>query len=273
MTPEQENDSSSEKPEVLQTDEASAAEKEPENPWAFLESPLKDEPERDDDVLRLKDVSKSWLTGYILKKGCLFFLIIVGVLIGLGTILGEIEHRARLGRQYSLDCISRLSQIGKGLHYLVDPDRKDDPSAAGQDTREEPPFELRPEHTVADLIQEVLARGLLREEDFRCRWGEGHPPYLVFPLPASVLLKKPEPHKRIPILMELPEFHRKNETFYKILMWLPGKDSEYVTSPRVLWADGGAGIITAEEAEKLISEQAPVPISFDHESETEEKAE
>ena len=85
--------------------------KEPENPWAFLESPPKDEPEQK-DVLRVKDVSAAWLTGYILKKGCQFFLIIVGVLIGLGTIIGEIEHRARLGRQYSLDCISRLSQIG-----------------------------------------------------------------------------------------------------------------------------------------------------------------
>ncbi len=271
MTPEKKLDSGSEAPEVSQTKEAPAAE-DPENPWAFLESPPKDEPERDDDVLRLKDVSKSWLTGYILKKGCLFFLIIVGVLIGLGAILGEIEHRARLGRQYSLDCISRLSQIGKAMYYLVDHDGRNGTDASGQDSQE-PPFELRPEHTVADLIQEVLARGLLREEDFRCRWGEGHPPYLVFPLPASVLLKKPEPHKRIPILMELPEFHRKDETFYKILMWLPGNDSEYVISPRVLWADGGAGIITAEEAEKLISEQAPVPISFDHETETEEKAE
>lgn len=249
-----------------------AAEKEPENPWEFLESPPEEEPERE-DVLRLKDVSASWLTGYILKKGCLFFLIIVGVLIGLGTILGEIEDRARLNRRYALDCISRLSQIGKAMYYLVDQDGKNETDAAGPDTREEPPFELRPEHTVADLIREILSRGLLREEDFRCRWGEGHPPYLVFPLSASVLLMKPEPHKRIPILMELPEFHRKNETFYKILMWLPGKDSDYVISPRVLWADGGAGIITAEEAEKLISEHSPVPISFDHEPETEEKNE
>ena len=248
------------------------AAKEPENPWAFLESPREEPPERE-DVLHLKDVSKSWLAGYLLNKGCTFLIIILGVLIGIGAIFGEIEHRARLGRQYSLDCISRLSQIGKAMYYLVDHDGRNETDAAGQDTREEPPFELRPEHTVADLIREILARGILREEDFRCRWGEGHPPYLVFPLPASVLLKKPEPHKRIPILMELPEFHRKDGTFYKILMWLPGKDSEYVISPRVLWADGGAGIITAEEAEKLLSEHSPVPISFDQEPETEEKNE
>ena len=267
------DDSHDVKAEPDRTDEAPAAEKEPDNPWAYLDSPPKDEPEHDDDVLRLKDVSASWLTGYILKRGCSFLLIILGVIIGLGAILGEIEHRARLGRQYSLDCISRLSHIGKAMYYLVKQDGGNETDAAGQDTRKEPPFELKPEHTIADLIREILSRGLLREEDFRCKWGEGHPPYLVFPLPASVLLKKPEPHKRIPILMELPEFHRKDETFYKILMWLPGKDSEYVISPRVLWADGGAGIITAEEAEKLISEQAPVPISFDHEPETEEKAE
>ena len=137
------------------------------------------------------------------------------------------------------------------MHYLVDSDRKDDPSASGQDTQE-PPFELRPEHTIADLIQEILARGLLREEDFRCRWGEGHPPYLVFPLPASVLGMEHDPKNRIPILMELPEFHRKSETFWKIWQWLPGGKNEYTTSPRVLWADGGAGIISMEEAEEFM---------------------
>ena len=80
------------------TDEGPAG-KEPENPWAFLESPPKDEPERDDDVLRLKDVSKSWLAGYILNKGCSFLIIILGVLIGIGAIFGEIEDRARLNRR------------------------------------------------------------------------------------------------------------------------------------------------------------------------------
>ena len=108
----------------------SPAAKEPENPWAFLESPPKEEPDRDPDVLRLKDVSKSWLAGYILKKGCSFLIIILGVLIGLGMIFGEIEDRARLNKRYAFDCVSRLSQIGKGLYYLVDPDRKDDPVAS-----------------------------------------------------------------------------------------------------------------------------------------------
>ena len=113
--------------------------------------------------------------------------------------------------------------------------------------------------------QEMLARGLLREEDLRCRWGEGHPPYLVFPLPASVLVMEHDPKNRIPILMELPEFHRKNETFYKIWQWLPGKGG-YASSPRVLWADGGAGIISVEEAEKFIKEHPPEPINFQDDS-------
>ena len=136
------------------------AEKEPENPWAFLESPPKEAPEQE-DVLRLKDVSKSWLAGYILNKGCSFLIIILGVLIGVGAIFGEIEDRARLGRQYSLDCISRLSHIGKAMYYLVKQDGGNETDAAGQDTRKEPPFELKPEHTVADLIREALARGIL----------------------------------------------------------------------------------------------------------------
>ena len=258
MTTEKRNDSGLEEPEAVRPNETPAA-KEPENPWAFLESPPK-EPEYDDDVLRLKDVSKSWLAGYILNKGCSFLIIILGVLIGLGMIFGEIEDRARLDRGYAHDCISRLSWIGRVMYTLVDPDRKDDPSASRQDAQE-PPFELRPEHTIADLIREILARGLLREEDLRCRWGEGHPPYLVFPLPASVLLMEHDPKNRIPILMELPEFHRKSEIFYKIWQWLPGKD-EYNSSPRVLWADGGAGIISMEEAEKLIAEHHPEPIKF-----------
>ncbi|MBO7089397.1 MAG: hypothetical protein J6W70_05785, partial [Lentisphaeria bacterium] len=150
------------------------APEEPKNPWAFLESP-REEPPESEDVLRLKDVSKSWLAGYILNKGCTFLVVIVGAIILGGAIFGGIEDRARLNKRYAFDCVSRLSQIGKGLYYLVDPDRKDDPSASGQDTQE-PPFELRPEHTIADLIREALARGLLREEDLRCRWGEGHPP-------------------------------------------------------------------------------------------------
>ena len=239
------------------------AAKEPENPWAFLESPAKEVPESE-DVLRLKDVSKSWLAGYILNKGCTFLVVIVGAIILGGAIFGEIEDRARLNKRYAFDCVSRLSQIGKGLYYLVDPDRKNDSSASGQETQE-PPFELRPEHTIADLIREMLARGLLREEDLRCRWGEGHPPYLVFPLPASVLVMEHDPKNRIPILMELPEFHRKSETFYKIWQWLPGKGG-YVSSPRVLWADGGAGIISMEEAEKFMKEHPPEPIKFSDDS-------
>ena len=235
------------------------APEEPKNPWAFLESP-REEPPESEDVLRLKDVSKSWLAGYILNKGCTFLVVIVGAIILGGAIFGEFEDRARLNKRYAFDCVSRLSQIGKGLYYLVDPDRKNDSSASGQDTQESP-FELRPEHTIADLIREMLARELLREEDLRCRWGEGHPPYLVFPLPASVLVMEHDPKNRIPILMELPEFHRKSEIFYQIWQWLPGKGG-YVSSPRVLWADGGAGIISMEEAEKFMKEHPPEPIKF-----------
>ena len=93
----------------------SPAAKEPENPWAFLESPREEPPEHE-DVLRLKDVSKSWLAGYILNKGCTFLVVIVGAIILGGAIFGEIEDRARLNKRYAFDCVSRLSQIGKGLY-------------------------------------------------------------------------------------------------------------------------------------------------------------
>ena len=78
-----------------------------------------------------------------------------------------------------------------------------------------------------------------------------------------------DPKNRIPILMELPEFHRKSETFWKIWQWLPGKGG-YVSSPRVLWADGGAGIIDMEEAEKFIKEHPPEPIKFQDDSSIEQ---
>ena len=67
------------------------AEKEPENPWAFLESPPKEAPEQE-DVLRLKDVSKSWLTGYILKKGCLTLLLIFVALIACDMFLTSSKY-------------------------------------------------------------------------------------------------------------------------------------------------------------------------------------
>ena len=87
----------------------------------------------------------------------------------------------------------------------------------------------------------------------------------MFPLPASVLVMEHDPKNRIPILMELPEFHRKSEIFYQIWQCLPGKGG-YVSSPRVLWADGGAGIISMEEAEKFMKEHPPEPINFSDDS-------
>ena len=86
-----------------------------ENPWAFLESEPENKPDRDPDVLRLKDVSKSWLAGYILNKGCSFLIIILGAIVLGGMIFGEIEDRARLNKRYAFDCVSRLSQIRKRL--------------------------------------------------------------------------------------------------------------------------------------------------------------
>ena len=79
-----------------------------------------------------------------------------------------------------------------------------------------------------------------------------------------------DPKNRIPILMELPEFHRKSETFWKIWQWLPGKKGGYASSPRVLWADGGAGIISMEEAEEFMQKHHPEPIKFSDDSTVEQ---
>ena len=95
------------------------APEEPKNPWAFLDSPPKEAPESE-DVLRIKDVSKSWLAGYILKKGCLTLLVILGSLVGCDIILDSMYHRdAGRIRANALHCQHHLRTISIALHPIT----------------------------------------------------------------------------------------------------------------------------------------------------------
>lgn len=133
-------------------------------------------------------------------------------------------------------------------------------------------FEMPPEWTVADLILEAVRKDRqsaspLEEEFFSCKnisnvrvraslylkreRKEVVRPYLVFPVPASVVFDK-SLQQPVPILMCPPGAHGKYGS-------------------RVLYSDGSTKKLTAEEAEKLVAEQSPVPLKIEFEAKTEKQ--
>ncbi len=128
-------------------------------------------------------------------------------------------------------------------------------------------FELPSEWTVADLIQEAVGKDRRSPypQRFICRnvryvrsfpylkreRTEVDAPYLVFPVPASVVfddsLQPPVP----------------------IVMCPPGAHKEYGTN--VLYSNGDVKTLTLEEAEKLVAEQSPVPLKIVFNAEPEEE--
>ena len=241
---------------------------EPENPWAFLDSPPKEEPEQK-DVLRVKDVSKSWLAGYILKKGCLTLLILFAAWVACDMFLtsSRYHYDAKRILTNAMLCSFQLRQIDIALNDLACPDTMPE---TGPPRDKVEPMEITPDMTVADLIREALRQDLLDESGLRC--PQSKEPYLVFSEPASVLLQEPEPHKRIPIVMDPPDAHDEGKWTMFICRLFFSRSAEYAFTARVLYADGGIEILSREEAEKLVAEHAPVPIEFDPEPETKEKS-
>ena len=244
------------------------APEEPKNPWAFLESPPKEPPESE-DVLRLKDVSKSWLAGYILKKGCLTLLIIFAAWVACDMFLtsSRYHYDAKRILTNAMLCSFQLRQIDIALNDLACPDTMPE---TGPPRDKVEPMEITPDMTVADLIREALRQDLLDESGLRC--PQSKEPYLVFSEPASVLLQEPEPHKRIPIVIDPPDAHDEGKSLTFVCRLLFSRSAEYISTVRVLYADGGIETISNEEAEKLVAERSPVPIEFDPEPETKEKS-
>ena len=126
-------------------------------------------------------------------------------------------------------------------------------------------FELPPEWTVADLIREAVRKDRqsslpLPEKAFVCRnvrdervflvrrrRMEVDAPYLVFPVPASVVFDQ-SLQQPVPVLMCPPGAHGDKR------------------GSMVLYSDGSTKSLTAEEAEKLVAEQSPVPLEIDFEA-------
>ncbi len=129
-------------------------------------------------------------------------------------------------------------------------------------------FELPPEWTVADLIREAVRKDRqsphpMEENYFICRniskvrecdFPYDLRPYLVFPVPASVVFDE-SLQKPVPILMCWPGAH----------------DGKHCSM--VLYSDGTTNPLTPEEAEKLVAEYSPVPLEIEFETGPEEDRE
>ena len=174
------------------------------------------------------------------------------VMIFFGLDMGmNLAHKAFLVRAYTGECTIGLHRLGVFMYDLVN-----------HTDESEPAFELRPEHTVTDLIREIVNRGNLPPEDVCCRYGDGLP-YLVFPVSASVFLKDNEA-PRVPVLMDRPDSHRESAflmAMFRLYPWYRYSGKLALTS-RVLYSDGSIETLTREDAEKLIAEKSPVPITL-----------
>ena len=217
-------------------------------------------PSESDDVLRLKDVSAAWLAGHILKAGCFTLLMLFALFIGCCTIIdSRYHHDADRIMGNASDCLVHLKLIGESLYYLTHPDKASE-SLRGKIK----PVKISPDTTVANLIREALRQEILYEgpdgKYLLCaRTGE---PYLVFPAPASVLFPDVDPHDRIPIVMDPPDAHNESNSLRFVCQLFYGHSAKYISTARVLYADGGIVSISREEAEELVRKYHPEPMDF-----------
>ena len=193
-----------------------------------------------------------------MKNVLLILLVFLLGFVGGCLFIEPYQHRAIHARIYCTECTARLGgHIGRVLYNMA---RPDEDLEFWQGVKEPLP-EITPEMTVADLIREALRRGFITGKELRCPHSKR--PYLVFSVPASVLLQPEDPQNRIPIIMDCPDSHMETDFMVKLFM---ARDSytgkKYHLTARVLYADGGVGTISMEEAEKLVAEQHPVPFEL-----------
>ena len=185
-----------------------------------------------------------------MKKAIIGLIGLVMIYFGIGMFM-NLDHKAFLVKAYTSTCVANLHELGKAMDKLVN-----------HTDESEPPFELRPEHTVSDLIQEIVSRGILSPEVVCCKHGDGLP-YLVFPVSASVFLKDNKA-PRVPVLMDRPDSHRESAfllAMFRLYPWYQYSGKLALTS-RVLYSDWSIETLTREDAEKLIAEKSPVPITL-----------
>ena len=192
-----------------------------------------------------------------MKNVLLILLVFLLGFVGGCFIIEPYQHRAVHARINTVACTARLGNIGEILYCMARPDEEPE---VWQEVNETPP-EITPDMTVADLIREALRREFITGNDLCCPYSKR--PYLVFPVPASVLLPPDDPQQRIPIVMDCPDSHMETDFMVKLFM---ARDSytgkKYHLTARVLYADGGVGTISMEEAEQLVSKYSPVPLEL-----------
>lgn len=193
-----------------------------------------------------------------MKNVLLILLVFLLGFVGGCLFIEPYQHHAFHAHLYATRCTATLGgHIGEILHCMARPDEEPE---VWQEVNETPP-EITPDMTVADLIREALRREFLIEKDLCCPYSKR--PYLVFPVPASVLLPPDDPQHRIPIVMDCPDSHMETDFRVKLFM---GRDShtgkKYHLTARVLYADGSVGTISMEDAEQLVSKYSPVPVEI-----------
>ena len=185
-----------------------------------------------------------------MKKAIIGLICLVVIFFGIDMGM-NLDHKAFLVMAYTQTCVVNLHELVIAMDKLVN-----------HTDESEPPFELRPEHTVSDLIQEIISRGDLSPERICCKHGDGLP-FLVFPVSASVFLKDNQA-PRVPILMDRPDSHRESAfllAMFRLYPWYRYSGKLALTS-RVLYSDGSIEVLTREDAEKLVAEKSPVPITL-----------
>ena len=79
---------------------------------------------------------------------------------------------------------------------------------------------------------------------------------------------------RVPVLMDLPDAHRESAflmSMFRLYPWYRYSGKLALTS-RVLYSDWSIETLTREEAEKLIAEKSPVPITISAEFQSDLRA-
>lgn len=195
-----------------------------------------------------------------MKKAIISLICFVVIFFGIDMGM-NLDHKAFLVMAYTGTCTANLHELVIAMDKLVN-----------HTNESEPPFELRPEYTVSDLIREIVSRGDLSPERVCCKHGDGLP-FLVFPVSASVFLKDNQ-EQRVPVLMDRPDSHRESAflmSMFRLYHWHWNKGKLAETS-RVLYSDGSIGTLSREDAEKLIAAKSPVPISLPAEYQAELRA-
>jgi hypothetical protein len=158
---------------------------------------------------------------------CLTLLIVAAVVLILWFVQTQREP-ANKAKALQAICSSRLSRLYKMMQAYD--------------------IERPPEWTVADWFQAArkdrqASSSPLPEKEFFCR--SAGKPYLVFPVPASVLFTASDPP--VPVLMCPP--------------------GEY--GANILYSDGTIVPVSREEVEQLVSEYSPEPLKIVFETQPE----